>query len=74
MPIYEYQCNDCQTKFEALRAIKDADAVIGCKNCGSEQTKRLLSVCQAHISGSQSSSRSSSCAGCSGGSCSSCGH
>jgi len=74
MPIYEYQCIDCCTKFEALRTMKDADAVIKCKKCGSNETRRVLSVCQTHISGSQSNSSSGGCAGCSGGSCASCGH
>ena len=31
MPIYEYECLTCSTKFEALRSMKDADAEIACK-------------------------------------------
>lgn len=74
MPIYEYQCTECQLKFEALRSMKDADVIIKCRNCGSEQTRRLLSVCQTHVTGGDSASRGGGCSGCSGGSCGSCGH
>jgi putative FmdB family regulatory protein len=73
MPIYEYVCKDCGTRFEMLRSIKDADSIIPCKSCQSNQTQRALSVFFAR-SGSQiiAGSNRSSCAGCSSGSCSSC--
>ena len=74
MPIYEYLCSNCDSKFEALRTMKDADAVIECKKCGSNETRRMLSVCQTHVPGSASKTSSGGCAGCSGGSCASCGH
>jgi putative FmdB family regulatory protein len=73
MPIYEYICKDCGARFEMLRSIKDADAIIPCKSCQSSQTKRALSVFFAQ-SGSQiiAGGNTSGCAGCSSGSCSSC--
>ena len=52
MPIYEYVCKDCGTRFEMLRSIKDADTLIPCKSCHSDQTQRALSVFYAQ-SGSQ---------------------
>ena len=30
MPLYEYFCVDCRTKFEALRPMAQADAKIAC--------------------------------------------
>ena len=36
MPLYEYYCADCQTKFDALRPMSQADTPIQCKaltNC-----------------------------------------
>lgn len=73
MPIYEYICKDCGTRFEMLRSIKDADVNIPCKSCQSNQTQRALSVFFAQI-GSQiiAGGNASGCAGCSSGSCSTC--
>ncbi|MBP8996776.1 MAG: zinc ribbon domain-containing protein [Anaerolineaceae bacterium] len=75
MPIYEYQCQDCGYKFDALRSIKDADSPLPCTKCQSGQTVRLLSTCFCHSdSHSVNSSGASGCSGCSGGSCATCGH
>jgi len=74
MPIYEYKCQDCGTKFEALRSIRDADTLIECKHCHSDKTVRVLSTCNSRMEGGSTRSNSSSCAGCSGGSCGNCGH
>ena len=74
MPIYEYVCQDCDTHFEVVRPIKDADAPITCKTChSSEHIKRMISVFFAQSSG-QTISGGSSCSSCSGGSCASCHH
>lgn len=75
MPIYEYVCDKCGEKFDALRSMKDSDKEIECTRCHSLQTHRALSLCFAHSDGREvSSSASGGCSGCSGGSCSSCGH
>jgi putative FmdB family regulatory protein len=44
MPIYEYYCSHCRTKFDALRPMNDADAPIACEHCRSPRTARVLSV------------------------------
>lgn len=44
MPIYEYFCADCRTKFEALRPMAQADEKIACETCGGGHTARVLSV------------------------------
>ena len=73
MPIYEYLCQDCGSRFELLRSIKEADNPILCKSCKSEHTQRAVSVFFAQ-SGSQiiAGGNTSGCAGCTSGSCSSC--
>jgi len=72
MPIYEYTCQDCQTSFELIRSISEADADVECIKCHSENVKRLVSLFNA--SGNERPiTGSSGCSGCSGGSCSSCG-
>lgn len=40
MPIYEFECEDCEARFEELVA---ADVVVACATCGSGRTRRLLS-------------------------------
>jgi putative FmdB family regulatory protein len=72
MPIYEYACKDCQTKFEMIRPIKDADAPIHCTQCDSQHVSRAISLFNAASEG-RSLSGSSGCGSCAGGSCSSCG-
>ncbi len=73
MPIYEYLCKDCGTRFELLRSVKDADTVVQCASCKGTQTQRTLSVFYAQ-SGSRiiAGGNETGCAGCSGGSCSTC--
>jgi len=44
MPIYEYYCTDCQTKFDALRSMARADEAIACAECGGRHTARVLSI------------------------------
>jgi putative FmdB family regulatory protein len=42
MPIFEYRCRDCGTKFE--RIVPSAGAAVTCKNCESARVDKLLSV------------------------------
>jgi len=41
MPIYEYKCKDCGSKFEVL--VYSGSARIICEKCGSENSERLMS-------------------------------
>lgn len=81
MPIYEYYCAECHTKFEALRPMSKADAAIQCKNCESVRTSRVLSLFAVNT-GAAGSDRSTPSFGghshggggcCGGGTCG-CGH
>lgn len=56
MPLYEYYCTDCQTKFEAIRPMSKADAAIQCKRCESIHTSRVLSLFATHMKGEKSAS------------------
>jgi putative FmdB family regulatory protein len=40
MPIYEFECEECGTRFEELVA---ADVAVACEACGSSRTRRLYS-------------------------------
>jgi len=73
MPVYEYYCSHCHTKFDALRPMSEADAPIKCGHCESKRTARVLSVVFAHTGGSSAESASSG-SGCACGGACSCGH
>jgi putative FmdB family regulatory protein len=60
MPLYEYQCPDCDARFDRLIRSSDSAPKIICPTCGSERPERLLSMFAT--SGPRSSSSSSSSA------------
>ncbi|MEW6411221.1 MAG: zinc ribbon domain-containing protein [Candidatus Zixiibacteriota bacterium] len=56
MPLFEYKCSDCGSKFEELVS---SDTKVECPKCGSENVTKLLSTFSA--SGGSSSSSSLPC-------------
>jgi putative FmdB family regulatory protein len=50
MPIYEYQCQKCQTLFEEWQSGFE-ELEMECPQCG-EQSKRLISQSSFHLKGS----------------------
>jgi putative FmdB family regulatory protein len=73
MPLYEYICRECETRFDALRAMADADAPIACPNCGSQRTGRAISLFSAIGSEGVIAGPGSSCGSCTpSGSCATC--
>lgn len=42
MPIFEYECQDCGSKFEKISYSSGAKVL--CKNCSSSRVEKLLSV------------------------------
>ncbi|HMQ54489.1 MAG TPA: zinc ribbon domain-containing protein [Anaerolineae bacterium] len=73
MALYEYYCPDCNTKFEAIRSMKQADEAIVCKHCESRRPTRVLSLFAAHTGRAEMSTGSgpstSGAGGCCGGAC-----
>ncbi len=43
MPIYEYQCNKCETIFETL-VFSSSREKIECAECGSDEVRKLISA------------------------------
>ncbi|MCU0507725.1 MAG: zinc ribbon domain-containing protein [Anaerolineae bacterium] len=81
MPVYEYQCQQCDKRFEALRPMSQMDAPAECPRCGASDTRRAISVFAAVSRGADGGSRmiassapGGGCAGCAGGHCGSCSH
>ncbi len=74
MPIYEYVCDDCGTRYE--RIVLSEGVAIECPKCASAKQTMQISVFAAHGNGAKSSSDSSSSSGssssgggCCGGAC-----
>lgn len=44
MPLYEYLCDNCHTKFEIRRPMKESDAPTACPECQSDQVERQISL------------------------------
>ena len=74
MPLYEYYCSHCRTRFEVLRAMKDADAPIACEHCQSKRTARVLSLFNASSGGRPVAGASAEAGGCGCGGACGCGH
>ncbi|MFC2020542.1 FmdB family zinc ribbon protein [Chloroflexota bacterium] len=75
MPIYEYVCHDCDSKFEKLRPVSQSAEKAPCPQCQKE-AERVLSTF-ACVSTDETGMPSaigggSSCSGCASGSCASC--
>lgn len=49
MPIYEYQCHDCQQEFEKL--VRASDAAPQCPQCGGTSLHKKLSTFAAVTGG-----------------------
>jgi putative FmdB family regulatory protein len=61
MPIYEYLCEDCGTKFEKL--VRNGDRA-ACPSCGESHLTPQLSTFAAHANGpSKSQAAAPSCPG-----------
>jgi len=77
MPIYEYICFDCGSKFELLRSFREADEECYCPRCH-HHAERVVSVCASFSKDGNGESvpvagAGSSCGSCGATSCSTCG-
>lgn len=50
MPIYEYQCSQCQAVFEVLQKFGDSP-VEECIHCGGRKVQKLISRSAFHLKG-----------------------
>jgi putative FmdB family regulatory protein len=55
MPIYEYRCEDCGTKFEKLVRRSTETSEVECPSCGKSHLKQELSTFAAHAAGPKAS-------------------
>ncbi|MCK4224883.1 MAG: zinc ribbon domain-containing protein [candidate division Zixibacteria bacterium] len=73
MPIYEYTCQHCNTKFEILQRTSQ-DEKPACPKCGAKEVKKIFSLFGFSSGGRfvSSSTEGASCSTCSVRNCSSC--
>jgi putative FmdB family regulatory protein len=63
MPIFEYRCQNCDTKYEVLHKSTLNQQEVSCPKCNSTESKKLFSAFSASIESSGYSG------GCENGSC-----
>jgi putative FmdB family regulatory protein len=60
MPIYEYQCRECQHKFEVLQKMGEDGQRLKCPKCDADKPTKVFSVFAGGTSSDNSSSACSS--------------
>ena len=50
MPIYEYQCDDCNNVLDALQKVNDKP-LVDCPECGKNSLRRLISAPNFRLKG-----------------------
>jgi putative FmdB family regulatory protein len=51
MPVYEYQCNACDHKFELLQSVNARPEETSCPQCNEVNAQRLMSAFASQIKG-----------------------
>jgi putative FmdB family regulatory protein len=69
MPMYEYYCSACRTRFEKLVRVAGDAAHAACPECGRADAPRVLSTFAAVRGGSDGAALASVGGGCCGGGC-----
>lgn len=64
MPIFEYRCQDCGTKYEVLHKSSENKSDIICPSCNSLNNRKLLSTFSASMSESANSGNSCATGNC----------
>ncbi len=75
MPIYEYFCPKCKSRFELLRSMSEANMEVLCPVCNTPSNRALsrFACYTKDSSGSDSPVGGSGCSGCNASNCGSCG-
>jgi putative FmdB family regulatory protein len=75
MPVYEFVCTDCDTRFDTLVRSVNATTEVICRGCESENVRRVVSTFAVSGFDDPMAARASASSGggCCGGSCG-CGH
>ena len=72
MALYEYLCRDCQTSFEARRAMDEADSGVTCPSGHTDVRRKLSMFASVGVRGTvapTATAGAGSAGGCCGGAC-----
>ena len=75
MPIYEFQCNQCHTKFDEYFRSASEQKKLFCPSCQSDYVQKIFSVFGMSIGSNAdniSDSTSGGCGSCTASSCTGC--
>lgn len=64
MPIFEFECRQCQSNFEELVRNSEAVTQVECPKCGGKKVKKKLSTFAAKVNGGASGLNAASAAAC----------
>ncbi|MGM0441402.1 MAG: FmdB family zinc ribbon protein [Elusimicrobiota bacterium] len=64
MPIYEYRCKNCGSRFEKLIGVTEDSSKITCPDCSNAEVEKLLSTFNSGGSVKDSFSAPSACPSC----------
>lgn len=73
MPIYDFQCNQCNTKFDEYFRSASEQKKLFCPSCQSNNVQKIFSVFGMSVGGSSDSTSASSCGSCTASTCAGCG-
>ena len=54
MPLYEYQCADCETRFEVLQRVGQGSEGLACPDCGETEVEKEYSTFASCVAGGNS--------------------
>ena len=76
MPIYEYVCSECNSKFEQMRPLSQSGEAAACPKCHKPARRKMstFAAFTTSVSGVPKTvpGAGSSCSSCSSGNCSTC--
>ncbi|MGD1119322.1 MAG: zinc ribbon domain-containing protein [Dehalococcoidales bacterium] len=77
MPIYEYVCSECDSKFEQMRPLSQSSLAADCPRCHKPARRKMsvfaaFSTSEGNVPQSVPGAGGHSCSSCSSGNCSTC--
>ena len=63
MPLYEYRCSTCGSRFELLRRVGQGSEGVACPECGQAEVEKEFSIFAGSVAGGGTSAASCSPSG-----------
>jgi len=69
MPVYDYKCNECETKFEVFHKTLKEETEVICPSCSSVNSRKVMSAANVGGFSSEKSCEYAGTSACSSGMC-----